>query len=179
MHASDLTKEQYRDYLKVGDRTMPCPSPIPIQPLIRCQQPFWISVLVYTVSLNLTKISILQQYLRFLVGKPIRRACWILMWIVVVYTITATALCIFTCYPVSYFWEQVIPGTEGHCVNELGLWFANATFNIISDVTILILPMRALYQIHLPKRQKLGLILVFAMGFLYGCPLGAFGITSD
>ena len=122
----------------------------------------------YTVSLNLTKLSVLQQYLRFLVKKPIRKACWTVTIIVILYSIVAVALCIFTCQPVSYFWNQVLDksGSQGHCLNELGLWTANASFNIISDLVVLSLPMRALYEIHLPRKQKLGLLIVFALGFL-------------
>ncbi|KAI9843053.1 MAG: hypothetical protein M1838_002885 [Thelocarpon superellum] len=145
--ASTLTREQYRDYL----------------------EHFYPTVIMYTISINVTKVSILQQYLRFLVKKPIRRACWALMWLVVLYATISVNLCIFTCTPVSYFWTQAVDTSGGHCMNELGLWLANAFFNIISDIAILVLPMKALYQIHLPRRQKLALIVVFAMGFIVCC----------
>ena len=127
-------------------------------------------MLVYTISLNLTKLSILQQYLRFLTGKPIRRTCWALTGIIVVYTITNTFLCIFTCTPVNFFWNQVVDPSGGSCLDERALWFAQASFNIISDVAILILPMRSLYKIHLPQKQKLALMVVFALGILYAYP---------
>ena len=88
------------------------------------------------------------------------------MWIIVVYATAAMFLNMFTCYPIPYFWNKVVDKEGGHCLNELGLWFANASFNIISDIVIFLLPMHSLYSIHLPNRQKLGLMLVFAMGFL-------------
>ena len=121
---------------------------------------------MYTISLNVTKMSILQQYLRFFTGKVIRRATWVIFWVVVVYTITTSFLCIFTCNPPSFFWTKAVNPKTGHCLNELGLWFAQASFNILSDLTIIILPMKSLYQIHLPKRQKYALMMVFAIGFV-------------
>ena len=127
-------------------------------------------MLVYTVSLNVTKMSILQQYLRFFATKPLRRATWIIFGITVTYTICTTFLCIFTCTPPSFFWTKPVDPTGGTCLNELGLWFAQASFNIISDIVIIILPMRAFQRLQLPRRQKLGLMFVFALGFLYVPP---------
>ncbi|KAI9818943.1 MAG: hypothetical protein M1832_004111 [Thelocarpon impressellum] len=146
-HAADLTKEEYRDFLRT----------------------FWASVLVYTVCLNFTKVSILFQYLRFIVSKPIRKACWVIMALVMIYGIASAFMTIFLCVPVSHFWNKVLDPNGGRCLNTLGLWFANASFNIVSDLAIFILPMRSLYMIHLPKRQKLGLMVVFAMGFFVCC----------
>jgi hypothetical protein len=50
------------------------------------------------------------------------------------------------------------------CLDQKSLWFANASLNIVSDIVVLICPMPALSQLQLPKRQKIGVLVVFAIG---------------
>jgi hypothetical protein len=65
---------------------------------------------------------------------------------------------------VPFFWNKGIHG--GHCINLMAFWFSNASFNILSDIAIIILPIPVLKDLNLPKKQKYGLILVFIMGGL-------------
>jgi hypothetical protein len=46
------------------------------------------------------------------------------------------------------------------------VWYANAVMQIFTDVVILILPMPLLSKLHLPRRQKVGMMLVFGVGVL-------------
>lgn len=68
------------------------------------------------------------------------------------------------CVPVAKFWDPSIPG---HCLSFKGLWFFNASMNILTDVTLLVMPMPLLSQLQLPRMQKLALMGVFAVGILY------------
>ena len=67
------------------------------------------------------------------------------------------------CHPVAKFWNSSL---EGHCISQLGVWFSNATLNILTDAMIFLLPMPALKKLQLPTRQKYGLMGVFALGVL-------------
>ena len=116
----------------------------------------------YYAALTAIKASILCQYLRFLVGPVIRPLCWGLLSIVVAYGIATVIGSLCACLPVPYFWDHSVAG--GRCINLEAFWFTNATFNIISDVAICILPLPTLRKIRLPKRQKYGLMFVFAIG---------------
>ena len=70
---------------------------------------------------------------------------------------------IFQCTPIHKAWDAA--GTvPGHCINVNALFLANASLDIFQDAVIYILPMRMLYQIQIPKRQKIALMLVFAIG---------------
>lgn len=93
-----------------------------------------------------------------------RRACWGLLILIAVYGACTMVGVIFSCTPIAFFWDRTIPG--GHCINLLAFWFSNATFNIVSDIAIVILPMPVLKSLHLPKKQKYSLIVVFAVGGL-------------
>ncbi|GAB7357543.1 hypothetical protein MBLNU459_g0060t1 [Dothideomycetes sp. NU459] len=123
---------------------------------------FWASVPVYQAALSITKISILLQYFRVFVGQNIRRGTIILMAITVIYGIWSVCSTAFSCAPISYFWDKDIPG--GRCLNLNAIWFSNASLNIVTDVAIFVLPIPVLSELHLPKRQKWGLMGVFALG---------------
>jgi hypothetical protein len=45
-------------------------------------------------------------------------------------------------------------------------WYAFSVFNLLSDLACLGLPMPVLVKLKLPKKQKVSLIFVFALGTL-------------
>ncbi|KAK6584926.1 hypothetical protein PZA11_003150 [Diplocarpon coronariae] len=67
---------------------------------------------------------------------------------------------VFTCIPVSAFWGA----TRGRCINQVVVQFFNAGLNILTDILILALPVRVVWGLHLPHRQKVGLMFVFGLG---------------
>jgi hypothetical protein len=85
------------------------------------------------------------------------------MGIVISYSTWAIVSGFVNCVPVAKFWDRELPG---HCLSFEALWFFNASMNIATDLTLLILPMPLITQLQLPKRQKLALMGVFALGGL-------------
>ncbi|CZR64790.1 uncharacterized protein PAC_14689 [Phialocephala subalpina] len=120
------------------------------------------SILTYNISLLTIKLSILLQYLRICVNRRVRLACHLTMAFIIAYGIMTFFSGVFTCTPVSYFWDKSIQG--GRCVNEPALWFANAGINIFQDVLLLTLPFFILKDLILGTRQKLCLSLVLSLG---------------
>lgn len=121
--------------------------------------------MVYYTTLGLVKISILIQYLRIFPSKPIRISCYVLIGLVSIYTIISTTLSAFSCVPVAFFWDTSIPGPH-KCLSQLAFWFSNASFNILTDLAVLILPMPVIKSLRLGKQQKYALMGVFALGGL-------------
>lgn len=79
----------------------------------------------------------------------------------VVVSATASMLAsTFQCTPIHKAWVTV----PGSCINVNALFFANAALDIFQDAVIYVLPMRMLYHIQIPKRQKIALMGVFAVG---------------
>lgn len=72
---------------------------------------------------------------------------------------------IFVCWPIAYFWNKIT--IKGHCLDEFNVWFANAGMNILTDITIVVLPIRPIQHLNLPRRQKRLLIVVFGLAGLY------------
>lgn len=121
------------------------------------------AIVVYYASLGFVKSSIIVQYLRIFVDKRMRIICWSLLVGVSLYSLATVFCAAFTCYPVHFFWDKNAIGPH-KCLDQKSLWFANASLNIVSDILVLICPMPALSQLQLPKRQKIGVMLVFALG---------------
>jgi hypothetical protein len=82
--------------------------------------------------------------------------------IVVGYGAWAVASSVFICSPVSFSWDISI--SDGHCMNQLVVWVANAGVNIAQDLVIFIMPLFVVRTLQIPQDQKKGLVLMFALG---------------
>jgi hypothetical protein len=125
------------------------------------QKAFFGSLIVYYLSLGLTKSSIVFQYRRVFPLKNVQRACWIVLAIVISYTIWTVLGSIFACIPTRAFWTKE-PGAK--CINQTVMWFTNAAINIATDFIIILLPMPVIKSLQLARRQKLALYVIFAIG---------------
>jgi len=142
-------------------------------------QLLYASVIIYNLALFLVKDSILLQYLRFFVLRAYRIAAWALITFIGVTGLTMIIVSSFSCSPIAYYWDKTIKG--GHCINQLAFWFSLASFNIATDLAVWSLPMPVLKSLQLPKKQKISLIAVFALGGLYAIPVSryVFEISPD
>ncbi|KEY83999.1 integral membrane protein Pth11 [Aspergillus fumigatus] len=110
-----------------------------------------------------SKFSILFQYLRIFPSRRFRFACHTVMGIVALYSTWAIVSAFVNCIPVARFWDRDIPGS---CLSFEAVWFFNASMNIATDLTLLIMPMPLISQLQLPRMQKIALMAVFAVGLL-------------
>lgn len=85
------------------------------------------------------------------------------MAIVTIYASWAVVSGYLNCIPVAKFWDRSIPG---HCLSFEALWFFNAAMNLITDMVLLVLPMPVLNSLQLPRKQRIALMAVFAIGGL-------------
>lgn len=70
---------------------------------------------------------------------------------------------ILVCIPREKIW---LPMTEGYCLDLPAILISGAVVNIISDFSILILPVHKIWQLQLSKRRKWGVSSIFATGLL-------------
>lgn len=119
---------------------------------------------MYSISLFLTKVSILLLYLRLFPHPRFVKACWITIAVMGAFLFWTVFGFMFMCTPVRYFWNRSI---EGHCFNPEWVYFTNAPFNIVTDFVLFGLPLPILRELQLPRRQKTGLIILFAIGLVY------------
>lgn len=157
-HIEDIPGDELQKSLKV---LLPCMLTLMVTD--RSPQAFWASLIVYYVSLGLTKSSIILQYQRIFSMKKFQIASWIVMASVIVYTVWAVFGSIFACIPVRAFWTQT---EHAKCINQKAMWFTNAAINIITDFAIIMLPMPVVRSLQMGKRQKQVLLLIFGIGGL-------------
>ncbi|KAF1981378.1 hypothetical protein K402DRAFT_467564 [Aulographum hederae CBS 113979] len=123
---------------------------------------------LYHIQTNLTKAAILTQYLRvFTPATPlllfIRRACKCTYPILLLVTLYGIFAGIFNCVP---FRKLLYPDTEGNCWNLRTYWISAACMNVVLDFWVWMLPMPVLRRLRLPRRQFVGVMSVFALGWI-------------
>jgi len=52
----------------------------------------------------------------------------------------------------------------GGCVDMTRFWVSSASLNIIGDFIVYVLPIRTLWKVQLPMRERIGIVAVFAAG---------------
>ncbi|KAF2638705.1 hypothetical protein P280DRAFT_77042 [Massarina eburnea CBS 473.64] len=125
---------------------------------------FWIETIVYGPFIFFTKLSILLLYLRLLV--PTR---WSPLWTTILafialltcFYIALTCVKIWQCDPISEAWRRN-PGRR--CINLPFLLQASGMFNTFSDVFILLVPIRACWNLKFSVRKKVAICAVFTIG---------------
>ncbi|KAI7209928.1 hypothetical protein KC333_g8498 [Hortaea werneckii] len=123
------------------------------------------SIAIYNIGLLCTKWSILIQYLRIFPQKGFRVACYVMLAVCLIYASWCFWNALFFCSPVKAFWDQSLIATgEGTCFSREAVWFANAGINIVTDCIIAALPIPMLNKLNISKRQKIALMVVFALG---------------
>jgi hypothetical protein len=117
---------------------------------------------LWAVAVNVTKASIVAQYLRIFNSRITRFCCCALL----LSLVPAVSLSVFggtfLCTPVSKLWK---PQLAGKCMDPRTYWLSAAGINIGIDFAVLILPLPAITQLRLPRKQKICMVLMFLLGF--------------
>ena len=119
----------------------------------------------YGTSIMFTKLSILAFYLRFVTKWKLKAAIHTVMAIVVIYSLLLSFAFLYHCRPIKRHWDLTI--TRGSCVDLLKINILSGVMNILTDFTILVLPILILRKLRLPIRQKIGVMIVLMTGGLY------------
>jgi hypothetical protein len=118
---------------------------------------------LWSLTVNITKSSILTQYLRIFSTRRTRVLCYILLFFLLPATCWGIFGGIFLCSPTEKLWS---PGIEGHCRNAQTYWVSVASVDIFLDLAILFLPIPAISALNLPRKQKVATLCVFLLGFV-------------
>ena len=121
---------------------------------------------LYPPMIFTAKLLILVQYLR--IFAPTRRgftfwATHFLIWTNFMFYVAIFFVVIFECTPRERIWNPMRPGT---CVKINAVFISTGVWNVLSDVSILILPIRAIWLLQMATRTKWQISAVFATGLL-------------
>ncbi|MCJ1379563.1 hypothetical protein MMC17_002665 [Xylographa soralifera] len=108
-------------------------------------------------------MSILIFYVRIFNVPSFKLVAKVLMVLVALWG-SSVILCAFLlCRPFAFNWDQTIPG--GSCGNQVLSYIITGAFNILTDFVILCLPMRMVWNLHVPRKNKIALFGIFGIGF--------------
>jgi hypothetical protein len=121
--------------------------------------------ILYNPILTLVKSSVLIFLLRLFGQKDGIRRFIIGLSIINILQMVATFFAvILQCTPISFNWDPTAPG--GHCIDRRILFTFTSSFNIITDLLVLGLPIWIFVDLKIPRGKKIALLFVFLLGFL-------------
>jgi len=124
--------------------------------------------MLYIVHISVTKISVCFFFLRIFSASRVFR---LFAYPVIVMNVLIMALFIFIivfqCKPIHLAWTGWAKEEPGTCFDIYKLVLGNGIINIAMDVIIIGLPIYETTKLQLSKHRKLGVVLMFAMGFMY------------
>ncbi|KAI1822462.1 hypothetical protein F4861DRAFT_550730 [Xylaria intraflava] len=120
------------------------------------------------VTLMILKASIILEWIRIFVPPGTRNSFfWVAIVLLVIHTlfhVTWVVVENLSCTPYQKIWDVTISG--GSCIVRKGLHIPAAAINLAADTIILILPQKTIWSLQMSKKNKIGLSLVFTIGFL-------------
>ncbi|KAF2449083.1 hypothetical protein P171DRAFT_516866 [Karstenula rhodostoma CBS 690.94] len=130
----------------------------------------YVEFIIWGIIILLLKIGIILQYLRIFTPSGIRGftfwALHVVLWANVAYYVAFTFIFLFVCNPRALFWDKTI--THGKCLDIFEINVISAVICVVSDLTILLLPLSRISQLNVSSRKKVGLIFLFAIG-MFAC----------
>jgi len=126
----------------------------------------------YLFLTTMVKMAILLFYLRLAdrsSNKAFIYATYACIGFSAAWCITFTGTLLFTCAPVIAFWEQadsVWTSTHDYrCANQAPMVMTAAISVVLINFVIAVLPIKLFWKLQMPRKQRYGLIFVFAVGF--------------
>ncbi|KAI5847041.1 hypothetical protein DFP73DRAFT_543950 [Morchella snyderi] len=128
----------------------------------------YIMPILYNVGVFFIKLSLLLFYRRlFGPNRLLQRLVIIFIIFQVIYTVGSTGGLIFICSPVYAWWYVSLRATKcPDFIKTMTIFLSLRAVSVFTDVLVLLLPMKMLWDLKIPVRQKLGLGVVFGLGIM-------------
>ncbi|KAK5989637.1 hypothetical protein PT974_07891 [Cladobotryum mycophilum] len=120
---------------------------------------------LYALTLGFTKISIIWMIKRIFFTQSYAYVAYTIMFLNVVWMLQTVLTGVLICQPVTMNWDPVARA-RGHCGNQTLAFAAVSIVDIITDLAILILPMKMLLELQMKLSYKIALGCVFGAGFI-------------
>jgi hypothetical protein len=120
----------------------------------------FVFVLIYIWCLAALKLSQLALYHRVF-ALQLRIPVYIVGGIVVAWAVVFNFLMIFLCDPISQQWSI---RRTGHCMDQILLLKALILTNMATDLMIVVLPIRCVWQLQMRKTEKFAVLACFGLG---------------
>ncbi|RAK99578.1 uncharacterized protein BO80DRAFT_119173 [Aspergillus ibericus CBS 121593] len=118
---------------------------------------------LYPLCIAFTKLSILALYKRIFSIRPMILAANTVGALVILWCFGVCLIGTVTCIPLQKLWDPSIPGG---CINLAKFYYGLQIPNIVTDAVILVLPMKHVWELQVPRSQKVMLTGIFLLGAL-------------
>ncbi|KAL9621315.1 MAG: hypothetical protein Q9160_004206 [Pyrenula sp. 1 TL-2023] len=135
--------------------------------LVGTLKSWYIYQFIYLLDLLLVKCSILAFYWMIISRRGYRLAIYIVGGIVGVFTVTMIFVNAFECRKPSDAWTMAIldqSSNKSKCWHLQNVYYAQAAFNIASDIVILLLPMPVFLTLKMRQKKRVALVAIFSCG---------------
>lgn len=106
-------------------------------------------------------------FLQIFPNRGARITAYVGLVVVTIWGIAAILILLFSCRPLSYYWDQWDGEHTGKCLDQDKLLLGHSIVNIGLDVIVIIIPMPTLAKLRMPLEKKLGVCAMFAVGAMY------------
>jgi hypothetical protein len=145
---------------------------VPFENITKILVAFFANEILYVSHISITKISICFFFLRIFSASPVfRRFAYPIVGVNVIIMLLFILIIIFQCKPIHLAWKGWAQEEPGICLDIYKLVLGNGIVNLAMDVAIIGLPIYETTKLQLSKTRKLGIVLMFAMAFVYVFPL--------
>ncbi|OJD24768.1 hypothetical protein ACJ73_03866 [Blastomyces percursus] len=139
---------------------------VPFDKITYILKVYYVQEVMYFVTMNVTKVSILFFYLRIFPSHKFKIACYVVMGITIAYGTALVFAALFQCNPVHLAWEHWDgEHTNYKCSNINLIGWLSAAINIVLDIVIITLPVKQLLGLSLSVKKKIHILLMFGVGF--------------
>ncbi|KAI9850046.1 MAG: hypothetical protein M1838_006161 [Thelocarpon superellum] len=123
----------------------------------------YVTQIIYALQFPLTKVSVLMFYHRVFPIHRVRVFLWVLGTLMVMWFTGAFFAALFTCNPISYFWDRAIGGA-GTCFDTEVYYNFNGGLNVFTDLILLLLPVPIVLKLKMRRGEKFGILFIFLIG---------------
>ena len=116
--------------------------------------------LIYIWALAALKLSQLALYLRVF-SQELRIHVYVVGGIVIAWALVFNFVFLFLCDPIAQQWTL---GRIGHCLDQILLLKCLIMSNMVTDLLIVVLPVRAVWRLQMRKTEKIAVLSCFGLG---------------
>jgi len=121
------------------------------------------SILTYSLTITMVKLSILLLYRRIFGTAAFRVKSFVVGLVCVAWFLVAIFTDIFQCRPFHLAFDYQMMFSD-RCIDIQAFYWGISASNVFLDLVVLSLPIWEVWKLHLPKRKKLVLSGIFMLG---------------
>lgn len=113
------------------------------------------------------KTAILMEWIHIFLPDGSRNlffwACYLVIWANIIFCLVTAIIYSLACVPHAFLWNHTIEG--GYCrMSTAYIGLSTACFVFATDIIILFIPQRVIWQLNMSRSRKAGVSFVFALG---------------